>query len=55
MVRASTGFTEMTKMRAAIQEFRKRDPCADGTDEALVVSRVRMRHMGCVHEQLVGS
>ena len=39
------------------EEFlrRKRDPCADGTDEALVVSGVRMRHMGCVHEQLVGS
>ena len=30
---------------------RKRDPCADGTDEA----GVRMRHMVCVHEQLVGS
>ena len=34
---------------------RKRDPCADGTVEALVVSGVRMRNIECVGEQLVGS
>ena len=34
---------------------RKRDPCADGTVEAMVVSGVRTRNIGCVGEQLVGS
>ena len=32
----------------------KRDPCADGTVEALVVSGVRMRNTGCVSRTVGG-